>query len=473
MRFWILALLLLAMAACTVGPQYRQPPVIAAAPTWTEAASTAAPEKAWWRTFGDPVLDCLVADAVAHNLDVRQAKAQLDEARANRDATAGGRLPQVSASGSATTNQISANGQIPIQSIPGFARRYSLFDGGFDASWEVDLWGRTAQQLLAADARAISAQEAQRSILIQTIAEVVRTYVDLRSAQARLASVIADAEARGRTAALVRQRFNAGYASRFDLARADEQVSTTRSALPGLAADARGAAYSLALLTGRPPEALAALADRAAPMPTPPPVVGVGLRSDLLRRRPDIREAERDLAAATADVSVATADLFPKVTLIGSIGQQAQKSGDIGSSLSTHYQFGPSLSWPILSFGRIRAQIRAADSRADKAAAVYEKAVLTAFSDSETALNRYAATVSERRNRDDAQEQSAYALDLARQRYAGGEDDLLTLLSAQSDFNTADQADLTAHAAELTAVVSLYKALGGGWESDPAKMPSD
>jgi outer membrane protein TolC len=130
-------------------------------------------------------------------------------------------------------------------------------------------------------------------------------------------------------------------------------------------------------------------------------------------------------------------------------------------------------SGPILSFGRIRAQIRAADSRADKAAAVYEKAVLTAFSDSETALNRYAATVSERRNRDDAQEQSAYALDLARQRYAGGEDDLLTLLSAQSDFNTADQADLTAHAAELTAVVSLYKALGGGWESDPAKMPSD
>lgn len=468
-RTLIASFTLIGLAACTVGPTYRHPPAVAMASAWSEPAAARAVDAAWWRTLSDPALDDLVAAAVTHNLDVREAEARLREARANRDATAGGRLPQVNATGSVTDNQLSANGELPIASIPGFARRYSLFDGGFDASWEVDLWGRTARQLEAAGARAASADEARRDVLMQTIAEVVRTYIDLRSAQARLASVRMDADARSRTAVLVEQRFRAGDASRFDAERAESQALTTRSGLAGPASDARAAAYRLALLTGRPPEALAWLAEKPAPLPVAPGVVGVGLRSELLRRRPDIRQAERDLAAATADVGVATADLFPRLTLIGSVGLKAREPGDLSSALSTRFQVGPSLSWPVLSFGRIRAQIRAANARADQAGAAYEKAVLSALADSETAINRYDSAAHERLDRDAARASSAAALDLAQRRYQSGEDDLLTLLSAQSDFSATDQADLAARSSELTALVSLYKALGGGWEA--AEIP--
>jgi NodT family efflux transporter outer membrane factor (OMF) lipoprotein len=311
------------LSGCMVGPDYKRPPAVAAAPGWTEPTSEGAVDATWWRTLGDPVLGSLVEAAAMRNLDLREADGRLREARANRDATASGRLPQVNATGSANTNEISGNGEIPIQHIPGFSRTFDLYDVGFDASWEIDLWGRVARGVQASNARSEAALEARRDVLLQTIAEVVRTYVDLRSAQARLASASADAEARDRTASLVGQKYNAGDASLFDDARAQEQARSTRSALPGLAADAKAAAYRLALLTGQPPEALAGLADQPAPLPAPPARVGVGIRSDLLRRRPDIRQAERNLAAATADVGVATADLFPRVTLMGGVGQHA------------------------------------------------------------------------------------------------------------------------------------------------------
>ncbi len=455
---------LLALAACAVGPDYRKPPDVASAPGWSEAASTAPVDPAWWRSLGDPVLTDLVEAAAAHNLDLAVADAQIRQARANRDAAFGGLFPQLSASGSAIHDELSANGEIPVSSIPHFGRTFNLFDVGFDASWEIDFWGGNRRSLEAADARSESAQEAARTVKLEIIAEVARTYIDLRSAQARLASAQSDAEARIDTAALVKRRYEAGDASAFDQARAESQARTAVSQLAGLRSDARAAAYSLALLTARPPEALAALADSQATWPATPPTIGAGLRSDLLRRRPDIRQAELDLAASTADIGGATAELFPKISLVGSIGQQAQHSGDLTSVLSQRYQIGPSLSWPIFSAGRIQAQIRAADARADEAGARYEKAVLTALSDSETALNRYASATSQLRDRDAARAASSKALELARQRYREGEDDLLNLLDAQSDYSTADQASLTARATHLTALVSLYKALGGGWE---------
>lgn len=455
----------LALAACAVGPRYSTPPTVPAAMDWTEAASTAAVDPAWWRSLGDPVLTELVQAAIDRNLDLRTATAQLREARANREAAFGPRLPQVNVAGSANRNEVSSNGEFPIKSIPGFSRRFNLINLEFDASWEIDFWGRNARSVEAADARLQSAGEALRSIQLQTVAEVARTYVDLRDAQAQLASVAEDAQARTQTAALVSERYQAGEASHLDEAQAQAQAFSTRSQLPGLSGDARAAAYRLALLTARPPEALAALAERPASLPATPPQVGVGLRSDLLRRRPDVRQAERDLAAATADIAVATADLFPRVTLTASVGQQSQSTGSLFSGASTLYQFGPSLSWPIFSAGRVRAQIRAAGARGDEAAARYEKAVLTALADSESALNRYAATVAQRKDRDTARAHSAQALELARQRYAAGEDDLLTLLEAQSDYSRAEQAALSAQAGEMTALVALYKALGGGWES--------
>jgi NodT family efflux transporter outer membrane factor (OMF) lipoprotein len=465
MRFTSLVTLpLFALTACAVGPDYKNPPAVAMALNWSEPASTAPVDPTWWKALGDPVLTDLLKAAAAHNLDLLVAEAQIREARANRDIAFGGLFPQLNASGSAMRNELSTNGELPVRSIPNFPRRFNLFDVGFDASWEIDFWGGNRRSLEAVNARSASAQEAARSLKLVIIAEVAHTYIDLRSAQARLASAQTDAQARTDTAALVELRYKAGDASAFDQARAESQARTVVSQLAGLRSDARAAAYSLALLTGRPPEALITLAGQSATWPTTPPTVGTGLRSELLLRRPDVRQAERDLAASSADIGVATADLFPKISLIGAMGQQAQHTGDLTSELSQRYQFGPSLSWPIFSAGRIRAQIRAADARADEAASRYEKAVLSALADSETALNRYAAASSQLADLDAARAASARALDLARQRYRAGEDDLLNLLEAQSDYSATDQASLTARAAQLTALVSLYKALGGGWD---------
>ena len=249
-------------------------------------------------------------------------EARLREARAQRDAAAGRALPQAEAVASASRAEVSQNGQLPVARIPGFQRRYSLFDAGFDASWEIDLWGGSRRTVEAASARAEAADQARRAVVISTVGEVVRSYAELRGAQARLASALAQSQARAQIARLSDQRFRAGESSRLDAARAQAQARNAAAAAPAIAAEVNAAAYRLALLTGRAPEALLARLSAPAPVPALPSVALVGLRSDLLRRRPDVMRAERELAAATADIGAATAELFPKLSLMAAAGQQ-------------------------------------------------------------------------------------------------------------------------------------------------------
>ncbi|MGY4395899.1 NodT family efflux transporter outer membrane factor (OMF) lipoprotein [Sphingomonas sp. UYAg733] len=452
----------LVLAACTVGPDYQRPAVSGALGGWIGRTDAAPIDPAPWARLNDRVLSSLIDDALAANLDVQEAVARLGEARALRDAAAGRALPQVDATGSAQQQQVSRNGQLPAANIPGFDRNYSLFDLGFDASWEIDLWGATRRSIEASGGQVEAADARARDVRLQVVAEVARTYAQLRGAQASLASAREDAETQAGIARLVRQRYQAGEAARFDDARAESQARTVAAAIPGFEADIRAATYSLATLTGRPPEALLTLLDAARPMPSPPENVALGLRSDVLRRRPDVRAAEADLAAATANVGVATADLFPRFSLTGSFGQQAREPGNLGSSDSTRFQIGPSFRWPIFDAGRVRANIRAADARADQAAARYTKAVLSALADSETAINRYTAAQAIVKDREAAASGSATSLDLARQRYRAGEDDLLTLLDTQSAYTEADRAAVQARQQALIDYVAVVKALGGG-----------
>jgi NodT family efflux transporter outer membrane factor (OMF) lipoprotein len=454
------------LSACAVGPTYRQPPEVPFAPQWLETTDSATLDTAWWRSLGDPLLDDLVERTLRENRDLKVAQAHLREARASRDATAGQRLPQVDLAGSATTNRLSKNGEIPIDHLPGFKRDLSLYDVGFDASWEIDLWGHQARAVESATAREQAAAEAVHDVQVSLIAEVVRSYVDLRSAQEQLASTTADADDQEKIARLTEERFNGGDASRFDYARAEAQALSTRAAVPGLAAAAHAAAYQLAVLTGQPPEAVTKLLDTPAEVPHSPAVSSAGLRSELLRRRPDVRQAERQLAAATADVGVATSELFPRLSLVGSYGQQAQNGGDLFSAASNRFSIGPALHWPVFAGGTIRANIRASNARADAAAATYEGVVLSALSDSETAINRYAAAQRTQRDREVARQQNEEALEMARQRYRAGEDDLIVLLDTQSAYTLADRQSIAARAATLEALASMYKALGGGWQSD-------
>ena len=460
---------LVLLGACTVGPDYRKPVVAGEDASWdTPSASKDNVDAEPWRNLGDPLLTELFERAVAANLDLRQAEARLREARAALDAAAGGQFPAIAAGGSATRQQLSKNGQLPVGSIPGFERKFSLYDAGFDASWEIDLWGGTRRAIEAAERRFEAAGAQRKEVRLRVVAEIARAYAELRGAQADAKTQRSEAQVQRHLADLVRQSFEAGEATQIDDARAEARARSAEAAVHGAEARIRAAAYAIAPLVAQPPEALSDRLLASADLPAPPELVSAGLRSDMLRRRPDVAAAEAQLAAATADVGVETANLFPRLTLLGSVGQQARRTGDLSASDSTRYQFGPSLHWPIFSGGRIRAQIRAASARADAATAAYEKAVLGALADSETALNRYNAAVAAMKDLEAARERSSAALALAQQRYDAGEDSLIMLLQAQSAFNAADRAATDAKVQAFQAHAALVKALGGGWdESEP------
>ena len=455
--------LVFAAAACTVGPDY-EPASIALGEQWLGATDTAEVDIAWWTRFNDPLLSELVASAMMGNKDLAEAEARLREARANRDAVLGRAEPQASAVASITQNRLSENGQLPVGQVPGLSRNLAIFDSGFDASWEIDLWGRTRRAAQGAQARTQAAEEARRGVAIQVVAEVVRSYIDLRAAQQLHANASADAAAQAQIARQALDRMHAGVASRFDVSRAETETRSAAAAIPGLESDASAAAFRLALLTGQPPEALYDRLRVPQPLPqTTGAEVATGLRSELLRRRPDVRQAERELAAATADVGVATAELFPRVTLLGGGGFEARSLSGLVAGDSLRFGVGPILHWPIFSGGRIRAGIRAADARAEAALARYEKAIVAALSDGETAINRYASAIQSAAMREDALAAATQTLDIARRRYRAGEDDLTALLQAQRSWRAAERSSVQAHAAELQQLTALYKALGGGW----------
>jgi NodT family efflux transporter outer membrane factor (OMF) lipoprotein len=462
-RFLALLLAGAALAGCTVGPDYKRPTTPGSTAAWVEPGTPGAVDLAWWNRFGDAQLSALVARAIADSPDLAEAEARLAEARANRDAVAGTRLPSVTAKGSANENVLSKNGQLPVGQIPGFQREFRLFDGGFDASWEIDLWGHHVREGEAASAREEAALFARRDVMLSLVAEVARNYLDLRSAQANAATARATAEADADLARLTRLRFDAGEASLMEAETAEGAARASVAAVPDAEAGAAAAAYRIATLVGSTPEDVGAALRTSAPLPASPDEILVGVRSELLERRPDVRRAERELAAATADIGVATADLFPRFSLFGSIGQQARNPGDLFSGDSTRLQIGPSISWPIFSGGTIRAQIRDADARGQGAAARYEKAVLGALSDSETAINRFlnARVAATEARAALLRERSAFAL--AERRVASGEDDRLTLARARKSVLAAERRDSDAAARKAQAAVALFKSLGGGW----------
>jgi NodT family efflux transporter outer membrane factor (OMF) lipoprotein len=450
-------------AACTVGPDYRRPATVGEAGPWLTPVNTADVDLSPWKSLGDPVLNDLIDQALAANLDIAEAEGRLREARAQRGATRANGLPQANLSGSAQQTETSLNGQFPAASIPHYQRNFSLFDAGFDASWEIDLWGGQRRRIESADREIDAARARSIDTRLQVVAEVARAYAQLRGSQAALASVRDDAAAEAETARLVHRRVLAGESARFDDTRAEAEARTVAAQIPGLEADVRAAAYTLAVLTGRAPEDVTATLLTPAPLIVPPADVAVGIRADMLRRRPDIRAAEADLAAANANIGAETANLYPRLSLTGSFSQQSRKIGDLTSGNSFGMAVGPKLSWAIFDAGKVRAQIHVANARADQAAARYTKAVLSALADSETAINRYAAAKATVAERDAARAASQTSLDLARQRYKSGEDDLLALLQAQSSYSTADQAAAQAHEAAFEAYAALVKALGGGW----------
>jgi outer membrane protein, multidrug efflux system len=461
------------LAGCAVGPDYRAPapPAVERFGQATQLPTAAGEiDRRWWQVFGDPQLDELVGRAVAANQDLAAANARLREARASRREQFFDLLPTVTSTASYQERRSS------LGSVPGgfpILRDLSLYDAGFDATWELDLFGRTRRlnqsARAAAEAAIASRDDVQRSV----VAEVARNYFELRGAQSRLAVAQRNAETQSRVLELVRQRFDAGRGTGLDTARAEAVVATTLATVPPLEATVVRAMHRIEVLTGEVPGALADSLAAEAPLPALPATVALGDPAQLLRRRPDVRAAERQLAAATARIGVAVADLFPRVTVNGSIGLQALTVDRLDDSRSDRRSFGPSLSWAFLDYGRIRQRINAAGARTDAALAQYQQSVLVALEETENALSDYGR---ERRRvalLERAAEQSVIASDLATQRFEVGVADFLTALDAYRTALEAEDLLAESRTRAATNLVSLFKALAGGWETaaEPAPAP--
>jgi NodT family efflux transporter outer membrane factor (OMF) lipoprotein len=465
--------LLVCLTGCpAVGPDYR-PPAPPVAGEWSEpllGGVTAAEASVvrWWTTFDDPMLDSLITRAVGSNQDVQIATARVREARALRGITAGELLPTIDATASLTDNRRSRNSlTFPVDTLDS-----DLYEAGFDATWEIDLFGGKRRAVEAATAELRAAIEDWRAVLVTLLAEVARNYVEARSFQRRVAITEQNIAAQRDALDIIRARFDAGLSSELDVSRSAALLATTASQAPALESSLQRAVHRLGVLLGAGPGALLDDLRQQAPVPTPPPQVPVGLPSDLLRRRPDIRRSERQLAAATARIGVATADLFPKFALTGTAGLQSLSTGDLFGSGSEFWTAGPAFTWRLFDGGRIRANIRVQNERQRQALAEYEKTVLTSLEEVENALVAYAKEQVRHRALQEAVTANRRALDLASELYLRGLVDFLNVLDVQRALYLDEDLAAQSEGAVAANLVALYKALGGGWEA-PAEAAGD
>ena len=470
------ALLCFLAAGCSVGPDYRRPET-ATPDAWQDAQQNGIDTQAgelseWWKEFKDPVLDSLVERAVRNNLDLRIAEARVREERASLAATSSGLWPTVDVSGSysrnrASQNAIGAPGQgAVVAPIAGRQLEQNFFQTGFDSRWEIDVFGGTRRQIEAAEAILQASIEERRGVLVTLLGDVARNYIDLRGLQRRLEVAQGNLRAQQDTLDLTKVRFDAGLASDFEVAQSEGQVNTTAAQIPTLQTALKQASYRLDVLLGTQPGTSWDELAKAAPIPALPPQAHVGLPADLLRRRPDIRSAERQVAAATAQVGAATADLYPKFSLLGNIGLQSVSASDWFTAQSRFWSIGPTISWPVFDAGRIRATIEIRNAQQEQALRLYEKSVLTAFEDVENALVNYGNEQTRYRSLLEATAANRRAVQMANDLYVQGLVPFLNVLDAERTLY-ATESDLAQSEANMAAnLVALYKALGGGWEID-------
>jgi len=474
------ALLTLLLAGCTtVGPNYQQPDIAVPERFLESNASSASSDAAlanWWRSFSDPQLSALIERALGQNLDIEAATARIREARTLERVAGTGASPQASAQGSVTRQRISEHA-IPTPpgggdsvsqggfGLPG--SEFTTWRVGFDASWELDLFGRNRREREAAGARTGAAIWNRRDAEVTVAAEVASAYLRLRTLQARAANAQAEYERQQRFEQLVGARTRGGLVTGQDLEQQQSERAAAAAAIPGLAAQARAEIHALGVLTGSTPDALATQLTTPAAQPSSP-IIPAGLPSDLLRRRPDIRAAERDLAAATADIGVAVADLYPRFSLTATPALVSTALGTLLDWGSRAFTAGPSIDWPLLDGGRRRANVEVRNAQQEQVLIAYRKTVLTALQDVEDALSRTQGDRDQLARLEEALGAAARAEEIARTRYRGGLVTYSDVLQAQARRIALEEQVIETQGALARDTVALTKALGGGWSEGTA-----
>jgi NodT family efflux transporter outer membrane factor (OMF) lipoprotein len=447
-----------------VGPDYVSPATdesvppkwLSVEPGMTDTNTTMLTQ--WWREMNDPVLTTLVETALAGNLDLEQARSQVREARAQRGIETAARFPSLTGSGSAAAVK---EGSKPSG---------ELYAVGFDAAWELDLFGRVTRRIEASTADAQARVEAQRGVRVSLLAELALNYIEYRAYEKRIGIARGNIGALQQTLDIVRARYESGLAEELQLARAESNLATEQSRVPPLEAGRDRAAHRLAVLTGQRPGTLSVLLAEQHPVPAPSPEVAVGIPADLLRRRPDLRRAERELAAQSARVGVAKADLYPRFSFSGNLQFGTNDAAKLFDDASRTSGIGPAFSWNIFSAGSVRNNIRVQNERQRQALLHYEQTVLLALEETENAMTALASEQERRRTLAEAVASARRAAALAESLYLDGLRDFLHVLDTQRVLFAAEDQFVLSKAAIASDLVRLYKALGGGW-TEPEALP--
>lgn len=465
------------MSACAVGPDYRSPPLppvdewhTSPAPGAQAPAASDATLAAWWSVLNDPTLDALLDRAVKENKTVEQAVARVRESRARRSISTAGLFPTLdaSASGRNTERHTSGDGSADDFDLGSTSTSGESYSAGLDSRWELDLFGGQRRSVEAATASLGASEADLRDALITLIGDVALGYVNVRTTQARLSFAERNIEAQREVVDITRWRAEAGLATALDLEQARSSYSQTLAQIPSLESSLEAAMNRLAVLTGQTPGSLhERLAERRA-IPVAPRDVVNSVPAEVLRRRPDIRSAERRLAAQTAQVGVATAAMYPSLSLTGSFGLSSRAAGDLLSSGLETTGYGVALNMPIFRAGALRQQVNAQSALVDQALAGYEATVLAALEEIENAMTEWANEQRRHSALVDAATSARTARELALLQYNSGLVDFQTVLTADRQLISTEDS-LAVSDGELTSnLIRLYKAFGGGWSVYPA-----
>jgi NodT family efflux transporter outer membrane factor (OMF) lipoprotein len=476
--FWFVV----GLTGCAVGPNYRAPkpdapPQFAAKAAVPATAAGPGPELAtWWRSLNDPELDSLVERAVKSNLDVEIALTRLQQARTYEVVVAGHALPEVDAgaaagrgTGSDLTKGLADDALRAGDTGAGLQHINTI--AGFDTVWELDFFGKYRREFEAARYDKQAAAAARNDVVRSLVADVVRAYIDLRGYQVQAGILRNTSNVLRESLRLVNIRYDRGITNELDLALAKRELSTLEAEIAPADAQITAVQYTLAVLLGEYPEKIVQELNEPDLIPSMPGAVAAGAPLDLLKRRPDIQQAERELAAATARIGVATADLFPQVTVAGALGAQGQNWGSTPNIGKHIWSFGAGATWPLLDFGAIDAEVNIAHLEAHASLMNYRKTILNAVREVDTAADAYSAEQDRLKNLGDAVIAAQRAVDLATQRYNRGLTDFLNVVDAERQFYDLQEQYASAQVTQGEQFVQLYKSLGGGWQGYQAVPP--
>ncbi len=460
--------MIIMLAGCaTVGPDYV-PPDISSPAAWHSQLkkdlvgyeTDLRALSRWWTTLNDPVLSSLIDRAVTGNLDVREAKARVREARGRRGLSKSDMFPTLDASGSVTKSRSNE-------------KESKLYLTTFDAGWELDLFGGVRRSVEAAEANLQASQEDLRNVLVSLTAEVALNYVEFRMYQAQFATTEKNLQLQQETYELTQWRYKAGLDDELAVQQARYSLESTRSQIPALRSSVAESKNRIAVLLGRQPGMLHKELESQAPIPVVPPEIAVGIPADMLRRRPDVRKAEWELAAQTARIGVATADLYPTLRLTGSIGLKSSESSSLFKSASNFWSIGPAISWNIFDAGAVRRNIEVQSALQEQSLNAYEAAILNALEEVENALVAYAEEQNRRNSLNEAVQAAQRAVELSRTKYQAGMIDFGDLLDAERSLLLYQNQLIQSDGSVASNLVRLYKVLGGGWKAAAAEKENE